>query len=202
MAYVVQRLSRFSTACALPSPPLPARFRARTQQTNSLCDRRRLPRRLIAQGRCTGGLTSQLIHCCTPRRLPCSIQTITTRGYSLLLTVTGAPLLGRQLIYDVMPQNYGKSMRAGLQRFLDVSRGSHLPFRVLQQPRYALTGSIRPSSLGSPSSWQSRALRRAARTKDAALHLFSKCIVRRARLRPRPRPGAQPHCAPIVCDRG
>ena len=85
--------------------------------------------------------------------------------------------------------------------FLDVSRGSHLPFRVLQQPRYALTGSIRPSSLGSPSSWQSRALRRAARTKDAALHLFSKCIVRRARLRSRPRPGAQPHCSPIVCDR-
>ena len=30
-----------------------------------------------------------------------SIQTITTRGYSLLLTVTGAPLLGRQLIGDV-----------------------------------------------------------------------------------------------------
>ena len=80
----------------------------------------------------------------------------------------------------------------GSRAFFYVSRGSHLSFGVLQQPRYALTGSIRPSSLGSPSSWQSRALRRAARTKDAALHLFSKCIVHRALLIPRPRPHLLP----------
>ena len=197
----MQRLSR-PWCYALPSPPLPARFRARTQQTNWLCDQRRLPRRLIAQRRCTGGLTSQLIHCCTPRRLPCSIQTITTRGYSLLLTVTGAPLLGRQLIGDVHATKLmaNRCVRV-FSVFLDVSRGSHLPFRELQQPRYVparFYSTIKPrvtKLLAEPRSATRCAHEGRSPSFVQQVHRASRTLATSASAR------CPAHCSPIVCGR-